>query len=204
MHGEQKDEKALLRSGFIGARRARATHELDAARVAITSAVLARCAQARWRCVAAYEPLLTEPGSRELLAGLHGLGVSVMVPTLLADKDLDWMHWHPDPEWPRPALGVDAIVLADAILVPALAVASDGTRLGRGGGSYDRALARATGAARAIGAGRAIGAAAAAASEVDVAALVFDEEFVGALPRDEWDRPVTAVVSPNGWRDLPR
>jgi 5-formyltetrahydrofolate cyclo-ligase len=138
--------------------------------------------------VAAYEPLLTEPGSRELLAGLHGLGVSVMVPTLLADKDLDWMHWHPDPEWPRPALGVDAITLADAILVPALAVASDGTRLGRGGGSYDRALARATGTA----------------AEVEVAALVFDEEFVAALPSDVWDRPVTAVVSPSGWRDLPR
>jgi 5-formyltetrahydrofolate cyclo-ligase len=181
MHGEQK---ALLRSGFIGARSARATHELDAARVAIQSAVLARCAQARWRCVAAYEPLLTEPGSRELLAGLHGLGVSVMVPAMLADKDLDWRHWHPDPEWPRPPLGVDAIVLADAILVPALAVAADGTRLGRGGGSYDRALAR--------------------AAEVDVAALVFDEEFVAALPSDVWDRPVTAVVSPSGWRDLPR
>lgn len=173
MHGEQK---ALLRDGFITSRRARAAHELDAARAAILSAVLTRCAQARWRCVAAYEPLLTEPGSRELLAGLHGLGVSVMVPTLLADKDLDWIHWHPDPEWPRPALGVGAIALADAILVPALAVASDGTRLGRGGGSYDRALAR--------------------APEVDVAALVFDEEIVSTLPSDVWDRPVTAIVSP--------
>ncbi|MDP9091799.1 MAG: 5-formyltetrahydrofolate cyclo-ligase [Actinomycetota bacterium] len=180
MHGEQK---ALLRTDLTAARRARAPGELDAARRAIQSAVLARCAQACWRCVAAYEPLPTEPGSRQLLAGLHGEGVSVIVPTLLADNDLDWRHWHPDPAWPCPALGVEAIALADAVLVPALAVAADGTRLGRGGGSYDRALAR--------------------AAKVDVAALVFEEEFVGALPTDVWDRQVTAVVTPSGWRDLP-
>ena len=39
-------------------------------------------------------------------------------------------------------LGVDSVAEADLVLVPALAVGADGTPLGRGGGSYDRALAR--------------------------------------------------------------
>jgi 5-formyltetrahydrofolate cyclo-ligase len=74
--------------------------------------------------------------------------------------------------------------VADAVLVPALAVGRDGVRLGRGGGSYDRALAR-------------------VAPGTPRAALLFDEELVDALPADPWDVPVTDVVSPSGWRALP-
>ena len=43
-----------------------------------------------------------------------------------------------------PPLGRDAIAAADLVLVPALAVDVAGRRLGQGGGSYDRALPRAT------------------------------------------------------------
>ncbi|MGI8761179.1 MAG: 5-formyltetrahydrofolate cyclo-ligase, partial [Jatrophihabitantaceae bacterium] len=78
-----------------------------------------------------------------------------------------------------------AVAAADAVLVPALAVARDGTRLGRGGGSYDRALLR-----RRPGA--------------PAAALLFDGELLDALPREQWDVPVQAVVLPAGWQDLPR
>jgi 5-formyltetrahydrofolate cyclo-ligase len=82
-------------------------------------------------------------------------------------------------------LGVGAIVDADAVLVPALAVALDGTRLGRGGGSYDRALARRRPGCPAV-------------------ALLFDGEVVAALPHDSWDAPVDGVITPAGWLDLPR
>jgi 5-formyltetrahydrofolate cyclo-ligase len=41
-----------------------------------------------------------------------------------------------------PRLGVEAISAADVVVVPALAVDAGGRRLGQGGGSYDRALAR--------------------------------------------------------------
>jgi 5-formyltetrahydrofolate cyclo-ligase len=34
------------------------------------------------------------------------------------------------------------------------------------------------------------------------AALLFEGELVGRLPSEEWDRPVSAVVTPTGWRDL--
>jgi 5-formyltetrahydrofolate cyclo-ligase len=79
-----------------------------------------------------------------------------------------------------PRLGVDAIAAADVVLVPALAVARDGVRLGKGGGSYDRALARArTGAL--------------------VVALLWDGELhdAGDLPVEPHDRPVDAVVTPS-------
>jgi 5-formyltetrahydrofolate cyclo-ligase len=107
----------------------------------------------------------------------------VLVPVLLADHDLDWAEWNPATAQAGAALGVNAISAADAVLVPALAVARDGTRLGRGGGSYDRALSRLpTGAM--------------------TAALLFDGELVDTLPTDDWDVPVTAVVTPDGWREL--
>jgi 5-formyltetrahydrofolate cyclo-ligase len=81
-------------------------------------------------------------------------------------------------------LGPTAIGTADVVVVPALAVARDGVRLGRGGGYYDRAL-------RHVRPGAAL-----------VAAL-FDDELVEALPAEPHDRRVTAVVTPSGgWQDL--
>ena len=170
------EEKARLRERLIAARRARAADDLEAARAAIREHVLRRCDREGWRVVAAYEPLRTEPGSVELLAALAPRGVRVLVPVTLPDRDLDW-------RCEERTLGVEAVGTADVVLVPALAVARDGTRLGRGGGSYDRALSR-------VPAG------------VPVAALLFDGELVDALPREPWDRPVDAVVTPAGWREL--
>jgi 5-formyltetrahydrofolate cyclo-ligase len=181
VHGEQKSE---LRQRFIAARRALPQGEIALAQAAVCAAVLRRCGESGWRCVAAYEPMRTEPGSVELLAGLSAAGVDVLVPTLLADKDLDWTIWSPSEDGARASLGVDAIARADAVLVPALAVAADGTRLGRGGGSYDRALGRVAG--------------------IPIAALLYPDEVIERLPADPWDRRVTAVVTPAGWRELPR
>jgi len=175
--------KAQLRRACSAARQARDADEIERARAAVTVAVLERCAHDGWGCVAAYVPLRTEPGSLALLDGLREHGARVLVPVLLPDRDLDWSAWDGTGSPVRP-LGVDAVATADAVLVPALAVARDGVRLGRGGGSYDRALARA-----APGAPR--------------AALLFDGELVEALPADPWDIPVTDVVTPAGWRRLP-
>jgi 5-formyltetrahydrofolate cyclo-ligase len=181
--------KAQLRTAFGAARRARPAAELVRSRVAIREHVLARQHDEGWRCVAAYEPLRTEPGSVELLTGLHERGVRVLVPITRADRDLDWTTWTPHRQ-PAPLavggpgdLGPEAIAAADVVLVPALAVAVDGTRLGRGGGSYDRALAR-------------------RAAHSVAAALVFADEVVPALPSDPWDRPVDVAVTPEGWRAL--
>jgi 5-formyltetrahydrofolate cyclo-ligase len=180
----QHADKSALREQLSTARRARDADELDQARRGVRAAVLDRADTAGWRCVGAYAPLRTEPGSTELLDALSDRGIRVLIPVLLPDRDLDWAEWDVATQRADGALGVAAIAAADAILVPALAVARDGARLGRGGGSYDRALRR-------------------AAPGVPSAALLFAGELVEALPTDEWDVRVSAVVTPEGWRDLP-
>jgi 5-formyltetrahydrofolate cyclo-ligase len=172
-------DKARLRADLLAERRARSPQDLESARAALRAHVLDRAVGVR--LAAAYVPLHTEPGSLELLAELHARDVQVIVPLTLPDRDLDWVRWTPDGE--GSPLGLDAILRADLVLVPALAVARDGTRLGRGGGSYDRALARCS-------------------SGASVAALVFDDEVLDWLPRDPWDVPVGAAVTPSGWIPL--
>lgn len=169
-------EKARLRSELLATRAARSTPDLEWARAAIRGHVLERAAGVER--VAGYLPLRTEPGSVELLAELDRRGVAVLVPVLLPDRDLDWARWTPAGVGER--LGVDAIRTARLVLAPALAVAHDGTRLGRGGGSYDRALAR-------------------CADTSLIAALLFEGEVVPQLPSDRWDVPVSAAVTPIGW-----
>lgn len=173
------DGKHRLREALLAARRDRPADELATLRDAVCGHVLARVAGLA--CVAAYEPLRTEPGSVELLAGLRASGARVLVPITLPDRDLDWAEWAADGAGAQ--LGREAIAGAELVLAPALAVAVDGTRLGRGGGSYDRALAR-------------------CGPSTATAALVFDDEVLPALPRDAWDRPVGAAVTPSGWRTL--
>jgi 5-formyltetrahydrofolate cyclo-ligase len=171
--------KQRLRAQLLAARRARPAAELARARATLRGHAVEQAAGVAW--VAGYLPLPTEPGSVELLAQLRAGGARVLVPVTLPDHDLDWAEWTSDGV--GAPLGVDAIARAGLVLAPALAVATDGTRLGRGGGSYDRALARCAAGTR-------------------VAALVFAEEMVGALPRAPWDRPVDAALTPDGWRPL--
>lgn len=104
------------------------------------------------RSVAAYVPLPAEPGGAGLVDALAAAVPRLLLPVLLPSRDLDWAEYDgtlaPGPlglsEPTGPRLGVDAVRSIDLMLVPALAVALDGTRLGQGGGSYDRVLAHVT------------------------------------------------------------
>jgi 5-formyltetrahydrofolate cyclo-ligase len=178
--------KADARGRALGVRAARSQPARDVARTQIRSVLrdwLTAAELAPGSRIAAYEPLRTEPGSVELLADLTNAGYVVLVPVTLSDKDLDWTVWTGTGE-NRRTLGVDAIGSASLVLVPALAVDPVGNRLGRGGGSYDRALTR-------IAAG------------TPVAALLFAGEVLAQVPTDPWDHPVTAVITPDGWQNLP-
>jgi 5-formyltetrahydrofolate cyclo-ligase len=87
---------------------------------------------------------------------------------------------------PEPAADA-ARVVPGVVLVPLLAVAPDGTRLGQGGGFYDRCLA----ALRARGAVVAIG-------------LAFDIQRATDLPRDPWDERLDYVATPTRLVDCAR
>jgi 5-formyltetrahydrofolate cyclo-ligase len=169
-------DKQDLREELLQHRRALTREQIEAARAAVRAAVLTQRESAGWTTVAAYLPLRTEPGSTELLDELVRRAVRVLVPVTLPDRDLDWVRLPGDEP-----LTADAIGTVDAVLVPGLAVAADGTRLGRGGGSYDRALRRVR-------------------PGVPVAVLLYDGEVRAHLPRDDWDVPVSAYVTPGaGW-----
>jgi 5-formyltetrahydrofolate cyclo-ligase len=183
-------DKASMRAAILAARAAMPAADRMAARRAIRAHVLSYCARVlpagAW--VAAYQPLRTEPGSTELLTELAARGHRVMVPVTLPDRDLDWAWFDPDQDQPigsAPARRLGSAAVADTALVlaPACAVDRRGNRLGRGGGSYDRALGRLP-------------------DSVVVAALLFTSELVDSVPTDKWDRPVSAVVTPAGWITL--
>src|SRR5204862_6228792 len=114
-------------------------------------------------------------------------GTYLRLPLLRPDGDLDWASYEgPDSlvagprglrEPGEPPRGVDAVARADVVLVPALAVDAAGRRLGRGGGSYDRALAR-------------------GGPPVPVVALIYDDELVEQVPAEGHDVPVRATARP--------
>jgi 5-formyltetrahydrofolate cyclo-ligase len=163
--------KARLRTQLLAARRARTDRPgADAAIVAF----LATLASGK-RTVGGYVPFSTEPGGAALPDALAAVCDRLLVPVVRPDLDLDWEIYDGD----GMPLGVRAIAEADLVIVPALAVDRSGMRLGRGGGSYDRALGRvATGC-------------------LTVAAL-YPDEFVDVLPADAHDLRVDAVVTPEG------
>lgn len=187
--GPATREKAGLRAAVLAARRALPESARAAAACTLTAAVLTLSEVSTARTVAVYVSIGTEPPTAELLDVLRSRDVRVLLPVLRDDLDLDWaIYENRDQMSPGPRglwtpkggrLGVDAVAEADVVLVPALAVGADGTRLGRGGGSYDRALSR-------VPAGR------------PVVALLYDGELLPAVPAEPHDRRVTTVVTPAG------
>jgi 5-formyltetrahydrofolate cyclo-ligase len=134
--------------------------------------------------VTSYVAVPEEPPTGPLNAALAAHGIRVLVPITLPDFDLDW---HDTTDAAESPLGPDAVALADVVLAPGLAVDHRGTRLGQGGGCYDRALPR-----RRPGA--------------PVVVVLHPGELVEAtevaLPRQRHDQPVDAVVTADGVTDL--
>lgn len=97
-------------------------------------------------CVAAYVSVGSEPDTAELLAALRRRGVRVLLPVRQPDDSLSFAVdagrlSRGTGGIPEPAGPYVALAEATLVLVPALAVDLCGHRLGRGGGSYDRAVA---------------------------------------------------------------
>ncbi|WP_155341949.1 5-formyltetrahydrofolate cyclo-ligase [Acrocarpospora corrugata] len=140
--------------------------------------------------VAGYWSIGTEPSTHGLVFALWKHGATVILPVLRPDSDLDWAVYDgPDSVAPGPfgimepvdtRRGVDTIRTAALVIVPALAVdRSTGMRLGRGGGSYDRALAR-------VG------------PNVPTVALLHEGELINGVPSEPHDRPVRYAALPSG------
>jgi 5-formyltetrahydrofolate cyclo-ligase len=179
--------KAALRARLLAARSGLPADERREAGRLIRDVLLSLPALQMAGTVAAYYSVGAEPDTRGLLYALWKRGTYVLLPLLRPDGDLDWASYEgpdslvPGPRGLRepgePPRGVQAVARADVVLAPALAVDRAGNRLGRGGGSYDRALAR-------VG------------PLIPVIALLYDDELLGHVPAEPHDTPVRAAVRP--------
>ena len=145
--------------------------------------------------LAAFYPMEKEPDISGILASFD----PVLLPVLAREdgtllREPRWaLHsrgdelTRPNPRFPAqsraPIRGIEALEAASVVLIAGLAVDEAGTRLGQGGGWYDRTLPH-----RRDG--------------VPVLACVFDDEVreAGALPREAHDVRVDGVITPSMFR----
>ena len=182
-----KARKTALRQRLSAARAQLSEIERAAAGRLLRDAVLGLPEAQMAGAVAAYISVGTEPDTRGLVFALWKRGTYVLLPLLRGDNDLDWACYEgPDSlaagprgllEPTEPPRGVTGITSADLVIVPALAADQRGHRLGRGGGSYDRALAR-------------VGPA------VPTIALLYDDELLDEVPAGPHDQAVRAAAQP--------
>ncbi|NBE83047.1 5-formyltetrahydrofolate cyclo-ligase [Micromonospora rubida] len=191
------EAKRIARVDLLARRRALPTSARAEAAASVRAALVELVRRLRPTLMTAYVPVGSEPGGPELPEALHAAlppRADLLLPVLCDDLDLDWAAYTGpgclvaagrglrEPTGPR--LGRSAVTAAQLVVVPALAVDRHGRRLGRGGGSYDRALAR-------VG------------DETLTVALLHDGELREHLPVEPHDRPVRAVVDPGaGLRTL--
>lgn len=144
---------------------------------------------------AAFSSIRGEVPMDDLLRTLLDRGYRVLIPKLGAGMEVGWGRmdapadlnrretiggWRPD-EPEGASLPAESLSGADLILVPALSIDLRGTRLGRGGGWYDRALTKREPGALVVG-------------------ICWEDELTAdPLPRQPHDLPVDAVLTPGGF-----
>lgn len=144
---------------------------------------------------AAFSSIRGEVPMDGLLRTLLDRGYRVLIPKLGAGTEVGWGRmdapadlnrretiggWRPD-EPEGASLPAESLSGANLILVPALSIDLEGTRLGRGGGWYDRALMKRSPEALVVG-------------------ICWEDELtMDPLPRQPHDLPVDAVLTPGGF-----
>ncbi len=134
--------------------------------------------------VCIYMSLKEEPPTKDLIKEVRKLGRNVWLPRI-EGNDLLWVK-NPD-NFAKGPYGIDepvgqAVLAKDitnlgAIILPALAVDVNGTRLGKGKGFYDRVLAQVN-------------------ENVKRIVLLFDLEFILEIPQETHDQPVHTIATP--------
>lgn len=183
--------KTRLRAETRERRNARAkSHHAELAS-GVAEAVVDLIADLGARSVAIFLSTPSEPETRGAIAALAARGVRVFAPASQPDGLMTWARIDAATSerlglgrMPEPDVAAHDTVAAlavDVVICPAAAVDDTGTRLGWGGGYYDRLLADLP-------------------ATTPVFALVFDDDVLSDLPREAHDVPVTGVVTPSGWR----
>jgi 5-formyltetrahydrofolate cyclo-ligase len=166
----------------------------DARRAASAAILQALTERPEWKnasLVGLYLSLPDEPETRDLIRRAWDEGKKVALPKTDIQHGLTWWEILPGPLpsletlW-EPLPGKHGTVNHGSIegfCVPGRAFDLRGTRLGRGGGHYDRALAQRS-------------------RKAWVAGLFFSNQELEHLPREAHDVSLPYVVTEGGWRNL--
>jgi 5-formyltetrahydrofolate cyclo-ligase len=136
--------------------------------------------------VAAFWPIRDEIDIKPALARLMDSGQPVCLPVVVGkDQPLEWRQWLDGAALTPAGFGTLApdelapVVVPDVILMPMLGFDTHGTRLGYGGGYYDRTLQSIAKRPRLIG-------------------FAFSVQAFDFIPREPHDVPLDAVVTEDG------
>jgi 5-formyltetrahydrofolate cyclo-ligase len=177
--------KDTVRDQSLSTRAARSSEEISTAGLSIANHDWADLCQGE--LVTCFVSMKTEPPTLPLREKLRELKKEIALPIMKPGNSLSWGFDGDELitnsfgiQEPAPA-DID-IAQASAILIPALRVGLDGTRLGRGAGYYDRALAQVS--PNKLGGPIRI-------------CLVFDDEVDDSVPSEPHDALIDIIVTPN-------
>lgn len=155
--------------------------------------------QGKAATVCAYLGVGAEPPTLPLIAALHDAGHKVLLPVCEPGRELKWVFWAPGVDLVRSRFApilepvgarheIEVAGEAAALFIPATAVDLAGSRVGQGGGYYDKFLGHLESAGK----------------HIPLAAVIYDGELLpaGRIPVEAFDRPVPGVVLPSGFRSL--
>ncbi|MFJ4207016.1 5-formyltetrahydrofolate cyclo-ligase [Paenarthrobacter sp. NPDC089675] len=136
-----------------------------------------------------------EPPTLPLIEALHRDGHRVLLPVCEPERHLTWVYWTPDTRFVRSTyapidepegdrFGTEEAAAATGIFMPATAVDGDGNRIGQGGGYYDRFLQ----GLEVLG------------KRPRTIAVTYDDDVLpsGSIPAEEFDQPVSEILTPSG------
>lgn len=199
MEKQTRLDKETARAFFRARRSERPAEERRRAGIAFGQQVLDGLQRLRipaGTTVPAFISVGSEPSTRTLLPALEDAGYDVVVPICEPDYRLSWARWYTGVELARSPrawvdepvgerFGPEIMAGLPLVLIPGLAVDSDGNRMGQGGGYYDRFLASLPGGA----------------DRTKIVGLFYSDEVVpaGTFEFTALDAPLDGVVTPDGW-----
>lgn len=177
-----EEQKRALRTNLKVRRDARAFDPELASGLCVQMAEL--CLSSGATRVACYLAFGSEPDTEQFIDWALENDIEVLAPRSNSDGTLTWVTFSGETEigifgFSEPVGEQGDLNAANLIFVPAMAVDSEGQRLGKGKGYYDRALASLEKIAPVI-------------------AVVYDDELIEKVPTEDHDHPVDAVVTPAG------
>ena len=169
--------KRALRERMLKARALSAATEAEAE---LTANLLSLISELGVKRIGCYWSFGSEPPTEGFIAQARANGLTISCPRVTENSQMEFVLL--DSKFQQNPMGFfepqgEAIAKSEIelLVIPALAIDSQGNRLGRGGGFFDRFLEEFSGV---------------------IVALVFEAELVEALPTEEHDRKVDFAITP--------